>query len=92
MAKNDTKRIGEPNSKEAAENQPCESNRLDSRTNHQPLAILPRLGYSVNETASVLGIAPGTVYHLLQRGLLKSASGLRTKVIPLKEIERFLNN
>ncbi len=54
------------------------------------VAPLPRLAYSVNETATIIGTAPITVRRLLTRGLLKSAPGLRTKLIPRTEIENFL--
>lgn len=49
-----------------------------------------KLAYSVNETAALIGVAPITIYRLLKRGLLKSSSALRTKIISLAEIERFL--
>lgn len=34
---------------------------------------LPRLAFSVKETAEILGVAKPTVYRLLQRGLLRSS-------------------
>ena len=52
---------------------------------------LPRLAYTMRETAAILGVNYQTVYRLLKRGLLKSSSALRTKLIPVSEIERFLN-
>ena len=51
---------------------------------------LPRLAYSASETAQILGIDKFTVYRLIKRGKLKSASALRTKLIPKLEIDRFL--
>jgi excisionase family DNA binding protein len=51
---------------------------------------LPRLGYSMAEAAIVLGVSYITVHRLLKRGLLKSCSALRTKLIPHTELERFL--
>jgi excisionase family DNA binding protein len=53
---------------------------------------LPRLAFSVNETAAMLGISYMTVYRLLNRGLLKCSSALRRKMISKKEIERFLKD
>ena len=50
----------------------------------------PRLAYSMRETADILGVNYITVHRLLKRGLLKSSSALRTKLIPATEIERFL--
>lgn len=38
----------------------------------------------------MLNVAPISIYRLLQRGLLKSSSALRHKLIPVSEIQRFL--
>jgi excisionase family DNA binding protein len=51
---------------------------------------LARLAFTVAETAEVLGVSPATVYRLLKRGLLRSSSALRHKIIARAEIERFL--
>ena len=51
---------------------------------------VPRLAYSLGETAEILGVSPATVRRLLLRGLLRSSNALRTKLIARKEIERFL--
>jgi len=51
---------------------------------------LPRLAFSVEETAEILGISQSTVYGLMQRGLLRSSLALRNKIISKTEIERFL--
>ncbi len=51
---------------------------------------LARMGFTVKQTAELLGVGDATVYRLLKRGLLRSSSALRTKVIPKSEIERFL--
>ena len=53
---------------------------------------LPRLAYTVKETAEILGISPKTVYGLLYRGLLRSSLALRNKLIAKSEIERFLKD
>lgn len=50
-----------------------------------------RMSFTVKQTAELLGVGDATVYRLLKRGLLRSSSALRTKVIPKSEIERFLN-
>jgi excisionase family DNA binding protein len=55
-------------------------------------AKLPRLAYSIRETAEILGVSYITVYRLLKRGLLKSSTALRHKLIPAAEIERFLKS
>jgi hypothetical protein len=44
----------------------------------------------MRETAEIIGVNYQTVYRLNKRGLLKSAGGLRTKLFPLSEIQRFL--
>jgi excisionase family DNA binding protein len=51
---------------------------------------LPRMAYSVQETATILGVSYVTVHRLIRRGLLKSCNALRHKLIPATEIERFL--
>ena len=51
---------------------------------------LPRLAFSVKETAEMLGISQPTAYRLLDRGLLKSSLALRRKLVSRSEIERFL--
>ena len=53
---------------------------------------LPRLAYTMAETARILGISYISVHRLLKRGLLKSSTALRHKLIPKTEIERFLNS
>lgn len=64
--------------------------------NTQPLPAqteggLPRLAFTMKETAEILGVSYITVHRLLQRGLLKSSKALRCKIVSRKEIERFLN-
>jgi predicted DNA-binding transcriptional regulator AlpA len=51
---------------------------------------IPRLAFSMKETATMLGVSYQTVYNLSKRGLLKSSSALRTKLFAKSEIERFL--
>ncbi len=51
---------------------------------------LPRLAYSMRDAAGVLGVSYITVHRLLKRGLLRSNSALRTKLISHAELERFL--
>ena len=53
---------------------------------------LPRLVYSVSETAQILGgISTKSVYRLLARGFLKSTSALRHKLITAESIQQFIN-
>jgi hypothetical protein len=58
----------------------------------RPQGELPRLAFTVYETAEILRIHRNSVYSLLSRGLLKSSSALRCKIIPRAEIERFLKS
>jgi excisionase family DNA binding protein len=51
---------------------------------------LPRLAFTVNETAEMLGVSYITVHRLLKRGLLRSSFATRRKIISRVEIERFL--
>jgi predicted site-specific integrase-resolvase len=53
-------------------------------------AALPKLAYSMKETAEILGVSYITIHRLIKRGLLKSSTALRTKIISRNEIERFL--
>jgi excisionase family DNA binding protein len=53
---------------------------------------LPRLAFSMRETADMLGLSYITVHRLVQRGKLKSGGSLRTKLISKAEIERFLTS
>ena len=53
---------------------------------------LPRLAFSVAETAEILGISKATVYRLIYRGLLRSSLALKRKIIARSEIERFLKD
>lgn len=53
---------------------------------------LPKLAYTMAETAQVMGVSYITVHRLIKRGLLRSSSALRCKVIPVTEVERFLKS
>jgi hypothetical protein len=63
---------------------------LPIQTDSQP--VIQKLAYTVDESALALGLSPNTIYRLIARGLLKSAGALRHKVIPVTEIQRFLND
>ncbi|MBI5387809.1 MAG: helix-turn-helix domain-containing protein [Verrucomicrobia bacterium] len=53
---------------------------------------LPRLAYTMRETAEILGVSYITVWRLLQRGKLRASDAIRNKIIPRTEIERFLRD
>jgi len=61
----------------------------DSKTDNAS-QTLPRLAYTMEETAEILGVSYITVHRLLKRGLLHSSTALRHKLIPFSEIQRFL--
>ncbi|HEV2694542.1 MAG TPA: helix-turn-helix domain-containing protein [Verrucomicrobiae bacterium] len=50
---------------------------------------LPRLYFSVKETAYMMGVGEKTVRRFLQRGLLKTSHALRTKLITRESILAF---
>jgi excisionase family DNA binding protein len=71
----------------------AEASESKATAPHNPTANdanLPRLAYSMRETASILGVSYITVHRLLKRGKLRASDAIRNKVIPLTEIERFL--
>jgi len=54
---------------------------------------IPRLLFNVEETAQMLGgVSSKTVYRLVQRGLLKSSTAFRHKMISRKSIDEFIAN
>jgi excisionase family DNA binding protein len=60
--------------------------------NSEETPALPRLAYTMQETADILGVSYITVHRLLKRGLLKCSSAVRHKLIPASEIKRFLKD
>jgi hypothetical protein len=55
-------------------------------------AALPRMAYTLHETAKILGVSYISVYRLVQRKKLKCQTALPgRKLIPLREIENFLS-
>jgi predicted DNA-binding protein YlxM (UPF0122 family) len=51
----------------------------------------PRYFYSVGEVADLFGISRKSVYRLLARGILKSSTALRHKMISVRSIQEFSN-
>jgi hypothetical protein len=51
---------------------------------------IPRLAFTLRETSQILGVSYITAFRLVQRGLLKSSTALRTKLISRIELDRFL--
>jgi hypothetical protein len=50
---------------------------------------LPKLLYTIKETAAMLSVSEKSVRRLLERGLLKSSAALRIKLISRESIEAF---
>jgi hypothetical protein len=55
----------------------------------RPKNSLPKLMFTVPETATMLSISHKTVYRLLKRGVLKAPVEIRTKLITAASIESF---
>lgn len=49
-----------------------------------------RMGFTLRESASMLGTSYPSAWRLWKRGLLKSSKALKKKIIPRAELERFL--
>ena len=67
-----------------------ESKATTSRNKTSMADSLPRLAYTMQETAKILGVSYITIHRLLKRGKLRASDAIRNKVIPKTEIERFL--
>lgn len=46
---------------------------------------------TLKETAEILGVSYHTVQRLIYKGEIRTVPGLRMRLIPLKEIDRFLS-
>jgi predicted site-specific integrase-resolvase len=62
----------------------------ETKTKTSEGPALPRLAFTMRETAEIIGVNYQTVYRLNKRGLLRSSGALRTKLFSKAEIERFL--
>jgi hypothetical protein len=51
---------------------------------------LPKLGFTMRQTAEIIGVSYMTVFRLAKRGLLRPSKALRTKIFSAEEIQRFL--
>lgn len=67
-----------------------ESKATDSQNQTATTTALPRLAFTMKETAEILGVSYITVHRLLKRGKLRASDAVRNKVIPRTEIEKFL--
>ncbi len=62
----------------------------DKRTSTTTTLRLDRMAYSPAEAAEVLGLCRASIYNLMARGELRSASLGRARRIPRVELERLL--
>jgi excisionase family DNA binding protein len=53
---------------------------------------LPRLAYSVPESAQMLNLSEKTIHRLIQRNLLKASKAIRHKRITAKSLQEFLES
>ena len=58
--------------------------------NRQCVVHLPKLSYTLAETANVTGLSERTIRRLIFRGLLRKSKATRRIVVSHSEIERFL--
>ena len=65
---------------------------IDKLSGGSPTGVpaLPRLAYSLAETADALGLSRATIGRLIKRGLLRSSGQIRHKLIAATEIQSFL--
>ena len=61
---------------------------MNSTNEAQP--AIERKTRTLAETAEILGVSYHTAQRLIYAGKLRTVPGLRTRLIPLKEIDRFL--
>lgn len=70
---------------------PRQTTKSMQKTGVSPVHDLPRLLFSVRETAHMIGgISEKSVYRLIQRGLLKCSPALRHKMITADSIKAFV--
>jgi len=53
-------------------------------------AVGPKLTLTVGEAAGALGVSRTTIYRLIADGHLRASRVLRRKLIPVGELQRFL--
>lgn len=51
---------------------------------------LPKLAYTRDEAAEMLGVNPATIWRLTKRGLLRPSKGIRYARYTLEELQRYL--
>lgn len=61
---------------------------MNNQTGEQ--ATLVRRTRTIKEAAEEIGVSYHTVQRLIYAGMIKTVPGLRTRLIPITEIERYL--
>jgi hypothetical protein len=67
-----------------------DSNMTVLNQSAKPKQDLPKLLYTIRETAYILSVSEKSVRRFLERGLLKTSQALRTKLITRESIENFV--
>ena len=65
---------------------------MDTIAPHPLNGTPPRVAYSVQETARMLGVCDKSIRRLILRGLIRPSRALRHILIPKDELERFLRD
>ena len=65
---------------------------MDTTAPHPLNGTPPRVAYSVQETARMLGVCDKSIRRLILRGLIRPSRALRHILIPKDEIDRFLRD
>jgi len=63
---------------------------MTEQTDNIENQMLPKIGYDLEEAATILGISYESVRRLVKRGLLKPSRALRRPILSRIELERFL--
>lgn len=63
---------------------------LGMNSTNEAQSSLTRMTRTIPETAEILGVSYHSVQRLIYADKLRTIPGLRTRLVPVKEIERFL--
>ena len=63
---------------------------MSKKTKNENKASLPKLAYTTNDAAEMLGVNPATIWRLTKRGLLRPSKGIRYARYTLEELQRYL--
>lgn len=63
---------------------------MSKKTQKENKAALPKLAFTTNDAAEMLGVNPTTIWRLTKRGLLRPSKGIRYARYTLDELQRYL--